>query len=140
MTTLEALSPKPKVPNHITGNVGLYFACYRLSQLGWNAIPTSRNARGIDVVAYNDLDICRLFQIKTVTGHHAVPLGTSVDDIRGDFWIILALAAEGPTSFIMLPLEVKERATRDKGGKQAYWLSRKDFFDDKFRERWDRVK
>jgi hypothetical protein len=29
----------------ITGNVGLYYCCYRLSQLGWNVMPTARNAR-----------------------------------------------------------------------------------------------
>jgi hypothetical protein len=39
--------------NQITGNVGLYLTCYKLSKLGWNAMPTARNARGIDIVAYD---------------------------------------------------------------------------------------
>ena len=33
----------------ITGNVGLYFICYKLSRWGWNVLPTSRNARGIEL-------------------------------------------------------------------------------------------
>jgi hypothetical protein len=30
----------------IIGNAGLYYWCYRLSLLGWNVMPTARNARG----------------------------------------------------------------------------------------------
>ena len=40
-----------KLDAQIVGNAGLYYASYRLSLLGWNAMPTSRNARGIDVIA-----------------------------------------------------------------------------------------
>ena len=32
------------------GNIGMYFAAYRLSLMGWNVMPTSRNARGIDLL------------------------------------------------------------------------------------------
>lgn len=31
----------------------MYYACYRLSRMGWNVMPTARNARGIDIIAYN---------------------------------------------------------------------------------------
>ncbi len=37
----------------ITGNVGLYYCCYKLSLLGWNVMPTARNARGVDLIAYS---------------------------------------------------------------------------------------
>src|SRR5712691_3951392 len=125
--------------NQITGNVGLYFACYRLSQLGWNAIPTSRNARGIDIVAYNKTGNCKLFQVKTVSGRNAVSLGTSLEKIQGDFWIIVVLGqGDNPICFVMLPSEVRDRATTDKGGRQASWVAHKDFFNDKTcRECWD---
>lgn len=42
-----------RLDNQIVGNAGLYYVCYRLSLLGWNVMPTARNARGIDVVAYS---------------------------------------------------------------------------------------
>ena len=41
-------------PNlQITGNMGMYYTCYKLSCMGWNVMPTARNARGIDIIAYN---------------------------------------------------------------------------------------
>jgi hypothetical protein len=43
----------------LTGNVGLYYCCYRLSLLGWNVMPTARNARGVDIIAYSR-DVSRL--------------------------------------------------------------------------------
>ena len=42
-----------KNSNQIVGNVGLYYVCYELSKRRWNVLPTSRNARGVDVVIYN---------------------------------------------------------------------------------------
>ena len=47
----------------ITGNIGLYWTCYRLSRMGWNAMPTVRNARGVDVIAY-DLGCSRMVSIQ----------------------------------------------------------------------------
>ena len=37
----------------ITGNLGLYDCCYKLSLLGWNVMPTARSARGVDIIAYS---------------------------------------------------------------------------------------
>jgi hypothetical protein len=42
-----------KKPPPIVGNIGLFYACYKLSMLGWNVMPTSRNARGIDVICFS---------------------------------------------------------------------------------------
>ena len=39
--------------SQVVGNAGMYFAAYRLSRRGWNVMPTSRNARGIDLLAYD---------------------------------------------------------------------------------------
>src|SRR5450432_4095130 len=41
-----------KARQQVVCNVGMYFAAYRLSQMGWNVMPTSRNAWGIDLLAY----------------------------------------------------------------------------------------
>ena len=37
----------------VVGNIGMYYAAYRLSLMGWNVMPTSRNAKGIDLLAYD---------------------------------------------------------------------------------------
>lgn len=56
MTILEMLLRKKneitlkmkKENKQLTSNVGLYYACYGLSQNGWNVMPTARNAKGVD--------------------------------------------------------------------------------------------
>ena len=71
----------------IIGNIGLYWVCYQLSRRGWNAMPTARNARGVDVIAYNS-DCSRMLaiQVKTLSRRNPVPLGASLDRIMGDLW------------------------------------------------------
>jgi hypothetical protein len=70
----------------IVGNVGLYYSCYRLSLPGWNAMPTSRNARGVDIIAYNsDCSKIISIQVKTLSKRNAVPLIVSHDKVMGGF-------------------------------------------------------
>ena len=47
------MSEPVKKINQVVGNVGLFYTCYELCKRGWNAMPTSRNARGIDIVIYS---------------------------------------------------------------------------------------
>ena len=74
----------------ITGNVGLYYCSYRLSLVGWNVMPTARNARGVDIIAYN-ADASRFLgiQVKSLSKRSPVPLGNSLSKCMGDFWVIL---------------------------------------------------
>jgi hypothetical protein len=70
----------------VVGNVGMYFAAFRLSQMGWNVMPTARNARGIDLLAY-DASAGRYLgiQVKALSKPKPpVPLGTSIDILMGD--------------------------------------------------------
>jgi hypothetical protein len=68
--------------------VGLY-CCYKLSGLGWNVMPTARNARGVDIIAYNaDASHFIGIQVKTLSKRNPVPLGSSLDKCMGDFWVI----------------------------------------------------
>lgn len=34
-----------KLPSHLVRNAGVYYVCHRLSQMGWNATPTTRYAK-----------------------------------------------------------------------------------------------
>ena len=126
----------------LTGNVGLYYCCYRLSLLGWNVMPTARNARGVDIIAYSR-DASRFVgvQVKALSKRNPVPLGTSLDKIMGDFWVIVnKVAAPTPSAFILLPSEVRERAHRgEKDGRVSYWLQPGDYEQDPFREAWERI-
>ena len=125
----------------VTGNIGLYYACFQLSRMGWNAMPTSRNARGVDIIAYNS-DCSRMitFQVKTLSRKNPVPLGTSLDRVMGDFWIIVNEVEREPKSYILLPQEVKDLAHRgEKDGRVSFWLQPSAYCIDDFNEAWDRI-
>ena len=133
---------KPALDPQLTGNVGLYFACYKLSLLGWNVMPTARNARGVDIIAYSQ-DASRFVgvQVKTLSKRNPVPMGTSLDKVMGDFWVIInKVASDTPSAFILLPQEVRELSKHgEKDGRVSYWLQPREYEQDAFRERWERI-
>jgi len=130
-----------KLDPQITGNVGLYYCCYRLSLLGWNVMPTARNARGVDLIAYDSTASKFIgVQVKSLSQRAPVPLGTSLDKIMGDYWVVLNNLAKAPTAFILLPSEVRERAQRgEKDGRVSYWLGLRNYEEEAFREAWHRI-
>jgi hypothetical protein len=66
----------------VTGNVGMYYAAYRLLQTGWNVMPTSRNARGIDLLAYDSTAGRYLgIQIKTTAPSRGIK---GLDNLLGE--------------------------------------------------------
>lgn len=126
----------------ITGNVGLYYTCYQLSRMGWNVMPTSRNARGIDIIAYSTGSPQRvvMVQVKALSKRNSVPVGTRLDKIMGDFWVIVIDVLQEPCAFVMQPSEVKDMVHRgEKNGKVSYWLNPSVYDKDDFREKWDRI-
>jgi hypothetical protein len=131
-----------KLSTQLTGNVGLYYCCYRLSLLGWNVMPTARNARGVDIIAYNQ-DASRFvgLQVKSLSKRYAVPLGKTIDNLMGDFWCVVnTVGSLTPSVFILLPSEVRERAIRnEKEGKASYWLSATEYEQDPFKDAWWRI-
>jgi hypothetical protein len=127
----------------VVGNVGMYYAAYRLSLMGWNVMPTARNARGVDLFAYDaTADRYLGIQVKALSKPKPpVPLGKSVDTFMGDFWIVVTNAAtSNPVCFIMKPDEVKRLAHRgEKDGRVSYWLQPSKYHTDEFREAWSRI-
>ena len=70
-----------KTPTQITGNIGLYYICYQLSKLGWNVLPTSRNARGVDIIIYSqDGKRKHTVQVKTLSKQAPLPLGNNLEN------------------------------------------------------------
>lgn len=104
-------------------------------------MPTARNARGVDVIAYDE-DAKRFIavQVKTLSKRNPVPLGTSLEKVMGDYWIIINRAITQPSAFILLPSEVRELAHRGKkDGRISYWLQPKDYDVEKYRGAWHRL-
>ena len=126
----------------VVGNTGLHYVCYRLTRLGWNVMPTARNARGIDLLIYSQ-DATRKYtvQVKALSKSSPVPLGGKLDNLFGDFFVICRnIASDEPECFILKPGEVQSGAHRgEKEGRISYWLQPKEYAIDKFRERWQRI-
>jgi len=105
-------------------------------------MPTTRNARGIDIIAYSP-DASRFIgiQVKSLSKASPVPLGKTLDGIKGDWWIIVSNAmSDLPLVSIMLPNEVKNRAHRgEKDDRVSYWLQPREYNQDQFRGNWDRL-
>jgi hypothetical protein len=132
----------PLINAQTVGNIGLYYVCYRLSCLGWNVMPTARNARGIDLVAYSqDATRTHTVQVKALSKTSPVPLGGNLERLFGDFFVVCrSVITDTPESFILTPAEVRERAHRgEKEGRVSFWLQPRDYAVDAFREAWQRI-
>ena len=76
-------------------------------------MPTARNARGVDIIAYNrDCTRTLSIQVKTLSKRNPAPLGRSLERIMGDYWIIVNNIITEPQTYIILPDEVKALAHR----------------------------
>ena len=130
-----------KLDAQVVGNAGLYFTCYRLSLLGWNAMPTARNARSIDVVAYGrKVDRYVGLQVKSLSQRAPVPLGTSLETVIGDFWVIVNKVTSQPPAFILTPAEIRGLAHRgEKDGRISFWLQPNAYDTAAFREAWAKI-
>lgn len=132
-----------KLPTQIVGNVGLYYVCYRLSLLQWNAMPTARNARGIDILAYSEDGSRKLsVQVKALSRRDPVPLGKGLENLIADWVIVLNGAASfplPPTCFVLTPAEIAKNVHVSKDGKATHWLQPKQYDQPQFRERWERI-
>lgn len=104
-------------------------------------MPTARNARGVDIIAYSrDASTFHGIQVKALSKRTPVPLGTSLEKIMGDFWIIVNKVATTPSAFILTPEEVLKDARRgEKDGRVSYWLQPGDYEQERFRDAWERI-
>jgi hypothetical protein len=131
------------IKHQLTGNAGLYHVARELSRRGWHVMPTIRNARGSDLYAASDDESVVLrIQSKALSKKAPVPLGTSLDSLRSDWWIITVNAnTPSPICFIMTLEEVKAGAHRgvNEAGKVSYWLQPKSYNLPTYQEVWDRL-
>ena len=124
------------------GNVWLYYVCYRLSLAGWNVMPTARNARGVDIVAYSqDATQTRTIQVKALSRRNPVPLGGDLERLYGDFVVVCCNAREArPDCFVLTPKEIRRLAHRgEKDGEVSFWLQPRQYDKARFREAWKRI-
>jgi hypothetical protein len=69
-----------------------------------------------------------------------VLLGKSVEELMGDFWVIVnGVTAAYPQTYIMLPDEVQRLATQGGKGGGTHWLRVSDYDSHEFHESWNRI-
>lgn len=133
------IDKKLKLPPQIVGNAGLFFVCHRLSQLGWNAMPTSRNARWVDVMCFS-LGGKRklLLQVKSLSWRKPpVPLGKDVENFMGDFLGYRHRDDSRKTNLLHSYPETSQGhgSQGQKDHRISYWLPRTRYAVEKFCEK-----
>ncbi len=102
--------------------MGLFYICYKLSRLGWNVLPTIKNAKAIDIIAYKENGKQPIsIQTKAFTNEGAVGKFQSEGDISADFYIIATHVYERPVIYILTNSDVKKNLTKKSNG---YWLEK----------------
>jgi hypothetical protein len=140
VTVTPAIPECVRKDNQVVANAGLFFVCHKLSKMRWNALPTSRNAAGIDIIAYKG-DATALVQVKALSKRAPVPLGKSAENRFANFFVICTHAMSGePVCYVLKRAEVDNLACRrEKDGKVSYWLQPKAYDTPEFREEWSRI-
>lgn len=135
-------TPQPISNQQTVGNIGLFYVRYRLSRLGWNVMPTARNAKGIDILIYRqDASRTRTNQVKTLSRGSPVPLSNKLDRLFANFVIVCRhVIREVPECFVLTPEEIRRLVhSGEKEGKISYWLQPRDYAVEEFHEKWDRI-
>ena len=119
----------------ITDNIGLYHVARELSLVGWNVMPTVRNARGADLyAASSDERTIRPIQIKTHSGRpEDTRLGVDTDHLVTPWWVFVVYArTEDISCYVFSIDEIQTLKVRDPGtrsGKEEierlFWFPRK---------------
>jgi hypothetical protein len=121
----------------ITGNVGLFYVAYKLSRMGWNVLPTSRNAKGIDLLIYGKHgEIFHTIQAKSYTRKEAVGPFKEIPDAIADFYVVVCNVYQYPKTYILANNEVKALL---KPNKKGYWLQFKDYMKEDFLDKWNKI-
>jgi len=143
------MAPSKECERHknkqITGNAGLFYVAYKLSTMGWNVLPTSRNAKGIDIIAYSeDFKVIKKVQVKSFSKIDAVNIGKNKDMLPADFYVMVSCIYTKPEAYILTAEDVSGLLTHNKAG---YWLQIKGsgkepgkvFNKEEFKEKWDKI-
>ena len=129
-----------KLETQIVGNIGMYYACSQLSKRGWNVMPTARNAKGIDIVAYPHDGDGKSFigiQVKTLSKRNAIPVGASLDNLMGNFWIVVTKADElTPDVYIFTPEEIRKMAHQSGS---TWWVEPTIYDKPPYKDAWGRI-
>jgi len=118
---------KQSLNNQQVGNVGLYYSCLLLTQHGWLAFPTVRNAKGADIYAIHPESPEKAIpiQVKTISKETPVPMGNWKN--RTEKYLFVVVGIENPKLYFTQTRDILDKVIERnvKNGKTSYWLSKK---------------
>lgn len=129
----------------LTGNVGLYLVCTELSRQGFNVMPTARNAKGVDIVAYDYRGNSFTVQVKALTKRNPVPLGTGTGSLPADYYVIAVHVHDEPIYHVLTRKEMQaakiSKYTIKSSGKVGHWLDPPHYYKNpKYLDAWKKIK
>ena len=122
--------------NQLVSNAGLYYVCYELSKRGWNAMPTSRNATGVDIVVYNqDGTKMHTIQVKSLSDRSPAQFGTTLNNLIAEYVFLVNNISRTPNLYIVDTPTAKGLIHEgNKDGRKSYWFQPNDY--EKFKDNW----
>ena len=122
--------------NQLVGNAGLYYVCYELSKRGWNAMSTSRNARGVDVVIYDQKGSnSHTIQVKTLSKRSPAHFGSNLNSLIAEHVFIVNNVFSEPNLYIVDTPTAKSLIHEGlKDGRKSYWFQPNDY--EQFKDNW----
>ena len=120
----------------MVGNIGLYYVCYELSKKGWNAMTTSRNARGVDVVIYDQKGPkSHTIQVKSLSKRNPARFGSTLNSLIAEYVFIVNNVFKEPNLYIVDTPTAKSLIHEgSKDGKKSYWFQPNDY--EQFKDNW----
>jgi hypothetical protein len=115
--------------------MGFNHARRTLEARGWHIEPVGRGTTRLRCIS-SDGTATRV-QVRSLRKpDEHLPVGNSLEELYGNFWIIVTDAtAEHPTTFVLRVDEVKALAHRA----GQYWIDYPHYVRQEWRERWDRI-
>lgn len=105
-------------------------------------MPTSRNARGVDIVIYSeDSEEQHTIQVKSLSKRYAVSIGGHPENLTAEFLIVVReVLSDKPSVYIAKVKDIKPYIKEEinKKGEKSYWLNPKDY--ESFENKWDIIK
>ena len=132
----------------IIGNQGLHFVSFVLARKGFNVAITSRNAKGADIIIYNeDFSSLKTLQVKSITVKQDTNVGQTVEKIGPapqlicDYWVFVNLSYSYPRCSVYTKEELQPLVAVDnnpgKAGKWSWWLPSR--VSDSCIDEWEKI-
>lgn len=105
----------------LTGNIGLFYTCYRLSLRNWNVMPTVRNAKGADIIIVSTEGNMLGIQVKTLANEADVFIGKNYKDPSVKFWVVLmnVRTSNQPLAYIIPAEDVRNGVESCNNGRNS---------------------